>query len=46
MPTLLEEHMGKNKNILMFPIHEYWLDIGRMEDFKRAQADYFTLGMD
>lgn len=46
MPTLLEQQMANNKNILMFPIHEYWLDIGRMDDFKKAQVDYFTLGLD
>ncbi|ANU37724.1 nucleotidyltransferase family protein [Vibrio scophthalmi] len=46
MPTLLEEHMVERDNILMFPIHEYWLDIGRMDDFNRAQADIHTLGLD
>lgn len=46
MPTLLEEHMQKRDKIMMFPIHEYWLDIGRMDDFNRAQADIHTLGMD
>lgn len=46
MPTLLEEHIQKNNNILMFPIHEYWLDIGRMDDFNRAQVDIHTLGLD
>ncbi len=46
MPTLLEEHMVERENILMFPIHEYWLDIGRMDDFNRAQADIHTLGLD
>ncbi|MEZ8105255.1 nucleotidyltransferase family protein [Vibrio cortegadensis] len=45
MPTLLEEHMVEREKILMFPIHEYWLDIGRMDDFNRAQADIHTLGM-
>lgn len=45
MPTLLEQHMQKDDSILMFPIHEYWLDIGRMDDFKRAQADIFSLGL-
>ena len=43
MPTLLEQHMNERDNILMFPIHEYWLDIGRMDDFNRAQADIHTL---
>lgn len=46
MPTLLEQHMQENDNILMFPIHEYWLDIGRMDDFNRAQADIHSLGLD
>ncbi|AZL83694.1 CBS domain-containing protein [Aliivibrio salmonicida] len=45
MPTLLEQHMNERDNILMFPIHEYWLDIGRMDDFNRAQADIHTLGV-
>ncbi|EDK29084.1 putative sugar-phosphate nucleotide transferase [Vibrionales bacterium SWAT-3] len=45
MPTLLEQHMEQRNNILMFPIHEYWLDIGRMDDFNRAQADIHSLGM-
>ncbi|MBN3575775.1 nucleotidyltransferase family protein [Vibrio neptunius] len=46
MPTLLEQHLNERDNVLMFPIHEYWLDIGRMDDFNRAQADIHTLGMD
>lgn len=46
MPSLLEERMMQNDNVLMFPIHEYWLDIGRMDDFKRAQADIYSLGFD
>lgn len=45
MPTLLEQHMNKRNNVLMFPIHEYWLDIGRMDDFNRAQADIHSLEM-
>ncbi|WCE29848.1 nucleotidyltransferase family protein [Vibrio sp. SCSIO 43137] len=43
MPTLLEQHMEKREKVLMFPIHEYWLDIGRMDDFNRAQTDIHTL---
>lgn len=44
MPTLLQSYINKDKEILMFPIHEYWLDIGRMDDFERAQSDIHTLG--
>ncbi|MBA6353601.1 nucleotidyltransferase family protein [Colwellia sp. BRX9-1] len=42
MPTLLERYL--DNKVLMFPFHEYWLDIGRMDDFKRAQEDYKALG--
>lgn len=45
MPTLLEQHMNERDNVLMFPVHEYWLDIGRIDDFNRAQADIYTLGL-
>jgi Nucleoside-diphosphate-sugar pyrophosphorylase involved in lipopolysaccharide biosynthesis/translation initiation factor 2B, gamma/epsilon subunits (eIF-2Bgamma/eIF-2Bepsilon) len=39
MPTLLEQKIASNQDVLMFPFHEYWLDIGRMDDFNRAQID-------
>ena len=45
MPTILEQQITFQKNVLMFPIHEYWLDIGRMDDFNRAQVDIRSLGM-
>ncbi len=45
MPTILEQQIDINKQVLMFPIHEYWLDIGRMDDFNRAQVDIRSLGL-
>ena len=45
MPTLLELKIAEQGKVMMFPIHEYWLDIGRMEDYKRAQTDIHTLGL-
>lgn len=45
MPTLLDQHMSERENVLMFPVHEYWLDIGRMADFERAQTDILSLGL-
>ncbi|GBO87171.1 nucleotidyltransferase family protein [Marinobacter salsuginis] len=39
MPTLLENNMATGKKVSMFPVHEYWLDIGKMDDFKRAQRE-------
>lgn len=43
MPTLLQEYIDEGFEVSMFPIHEYWLDIGRMDDFKRAQYDIRNL---
>ena len=43
MPTLLGRYL--DQGVLMFPFHDYWLDIGRIEDFNRAQIDIQTLGV-
>ena len=43
MPTLLEQFISRQANVMMFPIHEYWLDIGRIEDYQRAQTDILNL---
>lgn len=39
MPTLLEQEIAAGRDVNMFPVHEYWLDIGRMDDFRRAQEE-------
>jgi dTDP-glucose pyrophosphorylase len=39
MPTLLEKQMAADKKVSMFPVHEYWLDIGKLDDFHRAQEE-------
>jgi NDP-sugar pyrophosphorylase family protein len=39
MPTLLERQIDYGRPVNMFPIHEYWLDIGRMDDFHKAQTE-------
>jgi len=43
MPELFQKYISNNRKVLMFPMHEYWLDIGRLDDFERAQKD--ILGM-
>ena len=43
MPTLLEAELAANGAIALFPIREYWMDIGHLEDFKQANADYWHL---
>lgn len=44
MTSLLEDKMNAGGNVAMFPIHEYWLDIGRIEDYTRAQIDIDMFG--
>jgi len=39
MPNLLEQKIECGEQINMFPIHEYWLDIGQMEEFERANKE-------
>lgn len=39
MPTVLEQEIARGNEVNVFPMHEYWLDIGRMEDFQRAQFE-------
>jgi NDP-sugar pyrophosphorylase family protein len=43
MPELLEQLIAQQCKILRFPIREYWLDIGRIEDYQRAQIDIMNL---
>lgn len=40
MPTLFEQLIEKGKKTAVFPIREYWLDIGRMDDFEKANMEY------
>ncbi|MHA1066732.1 nucleotidyltransferase family protein [Enterobacter ludwigii] len=43
MPTLIDTNINSNGKVLMFPVHDYWIDIGRPEDFYRAQSDIYQL---
>lgn len=40
MPTLFEALIVKKQAAVSFPIREYWLDIGRVSDFERANSEY------
>lgn len=41
MTDLFNRNIQQNKRNLAFPIREYWIDVGRMEDFERASAEFF-----
>lgn len=37
MTELIEKLVNNDYNVVSFPIREYWLDIGRIEDYAQAQ---------
>lgn len=39
MPTLFERLQVRRQRTVAYPMHEPWLDVGRVEDFKRAQDE-------
>lgn len=40
MPNLFEELIKQNDEVVVFPIREYWLDIGRIDDLEKAKGDF------
>ena len=40
MPTLFEMLIKKDKKTISFPLREYWLDIGQIEEYKKANKEY------
>ena len=43
MPTLFEKLIEENEKSISFPIHEYWLDIGRIEEFEKANNEFYEV---
>jgi dTDP-glucose pyrophosphorylase len=39
MPNLFERLQAKAKRTVAYPMHEPWLDVGRLDDLNRANAD-------
>jgi len=39
MPHLLTDKINNNVQVNMYPLHEYWLDIGQIEQYEQAQID-------
>lgn len=40
MPEIFERAMSAGLKVLAFPIREYWLDIGHVDDYVRANLEY------
>jgi dTDP-glucose pyrophosphorylase len=43
MPTLITTLLQKKEKIGSYPINEYWLDIGRSDDFNKAHIDFHEI---
>jgi dTDP-glucose pyrophosphorylase len=41
MPDLIEQVLSAGGQVSPFYMHEYWVDIGRPDDFRRANDEYF-----
>jgi dTDP-glucose pyrophosphorylase/CBS domain-containing protein len=39
MTDLIDGLVARGRRVVSFPIHEYWLDIGRIDDYERVQLD-------
>jgi|APSaa5957512622_1039677.scaffolds.fasta_scaffold55867_1 dTDP-glucose pyrophosphorylase/predicted transcriptional regulator len=40
MPELFEKLIADQKETIVFPIREYWIDIGKLEDLDKANGDF------
>jgi dTDP-glucose pyrophosphorylase len=40
MPSLFDAVLAGGGHVSAYPIREYWMDVGRMEEFERAQQEW------
>ena len=40
MTELMQMLIEHDEKVVSFPIHEYWIDVGQISDYERAQSDY------
>ncbi|MBI5563115.1 MAG: nucleotidyltransferase family protein [Deltaproteobacteria bacterium] len=43
MPALFKKLLEQKQEAAVFPIREYWLDIGRLDDLERANAEFANI---
>lgn len=43
MPSFFENLIEKKIKVGAFPFYEYWIDIGRMDDYERAHAEFLEI---
>ena len=39
MPALINRLLAEGHRVISFPVHEYWLDVGRHADYQQARDD-------
>jgi len=44
MPTLFEKLVAAGHKTSAYPVREYWLDVGRIDDYERAQYEWANAG--
>ena len=42
MTTVIDNQIYSNKKVGVYQLDDYWLDIGKMEDYHRAHQEYFS----
>jgi dTDP-glucose pyrophosphorylase len=42
MPFLFQQFLKNKRPVTVFPIREFWLDIGNLSDFNRSKTEFFT----
>lgn len=40
MPSLFEILIKNNEKVVSFPLNEYWIDVGRINEYEQANYDY------
>ena len=43
MPELICLSKNKNKNVIVYPVHEYWLDVGKPDSYNKASFEWQNL---
>lgn len=43
MPELFKRLMREQKETAVYPIREYWMDIGHMDDYEKANGEYMEV---
>ncbi|TCP57850.1 CBS domain protein [Tumebacillus sp. BK434] len=46
MPSLFEQLIGRQSETSVFPIREYWMDIGQIADYERANGEFAEVFLD